>query len=58
MHLATTFNEANIQLLVNLSPNSRPGFPQRAKRSPRRRAPPVRPRFSRLAYADPAIVTP
>jgi beta-glucosidase len=57
MHLATTFNEANIQLLVNLFPQ----FVNRARVAETldaaRRAT-NSPRFSRLAFADPAIVTP
>jgi beta-glucosidase len=58
MHLATTFNEANIQLLVNLFPQFAAGLPAaRAAIAAAGRAL-TAPRFSRLAYADPAIVTP
>ena len=58
MHLATTFNEANIQLLVNLFPQFAAGLPRaRAAIAAAGRALGA-PHFSRLAYADPAIVTP
>lgn len=58
MHLATTFNEANIQLLVNLFPEFTAGAPRaRAAIAAAARAT-NSPRFSRLAFADPAIVTP
>jgi beta-glucosidase len=58
MHLATTFNEANIQLLVNLFPQFAAGLP-RARQAIAGAARALNaPRFSRLAYADPAIVTP
>ncbi|MGN6819774.1 MAG: glycoside hydrolase family 1 protein [Sphingomonas sp.] len=58
MHAATTFNEANIGLLVNVMPQlgkamdvARASLAVAAKAT-------NSPRFSRLAYADPAIVTP
>jgi beta-glucosidase len=58
MHMATTFNEANIRLLVDLLPRSAAAselingslaVAVKATGSPR---------FSRLAYADPKFVTP
>lgn len=58
MHMATTFNEANIRLLVGLLPLS-PAVLQASNAS---LAAAVKatgsPRFSRLAYADPRLVTP
>lgn len=58
MHLATTFNEANIQLLVSIMPQYAAARPLvRATLEAAARAT-GSPRFSRLAYADPAIVTP
>jgi len=58
MHLATTFNEANIQLLVNLFPQFTAGAPK-ARAAIAAAAKAVdSPRFSRLAFADPAVVTP
>jgi beta-glucosidase len=58
MHRATTFNEANIQQLLlvmtgmkGLGDAARPMIEASAKAT-------GSPRFSRLAYADPAIVTP
>ena len=58
MHLATTFNEANIQLLVNLFPQFTAGAPK-ARAAIAAAAKAIdSPRFSRLAFADPAVVTP
>lgn len=58
MHLATTFNEANIQLLVRLlAPSDEARAAVRAANEAAARAT-GSPRFSRLAYADPEIVTP
>ncbi len=58
MHLATTFNEANIALLVNLFPQFAAGIPK-ARAAIAAAAKAIdSPRFSRLAYADPAVVTP
>jgi beta-glucosidase len=58
MHMATTFNEANIALLVALLPKS-PAGAALAKAS---LAAAVKatgsPRFSRLAYSDPKVITP
>ncbi len=58
MHLATTFNEANIRLLVDLMPGFSSAVPLvRAAIAAAAKAT-NSPRFSRLAYADPKIVTP
>ena len=58
MHMATTFNEANIRLLVALLPQSHEGA-QRVRDSLAAAARATgSPRFSRLAYADPKRVTP
>jgi beta-glucosidase len=58
MHMATTFNEANIRLLVGLLPQSAANA-LRIKESIAAAARSTgSPRFSRLAYADPARVTP
>jgi beta-glucosidase len=58
MHMATTFNEANIRLLVALFPQS-PTVAQRIRDSIAAAAKATAsPRFSRLAYADPKLVTP
>ena len=58
MHLATTFNEANIRLLVELMPQFRAAQPL-VKAAVARAARAIdAPRFSRLAYADPKVVTP
>jgi beta-glucosidase len=58
MHLATTFNEANIQLLVNLFPQFAAGLPRAREAIAAAGRALNAPRFSRLAYADPAVVTP
>ncbi|WP_293990310.1 family 1 glycosylhydrolase [Sphingomonas sp.] len=58
MDRATTFNEANIGLLVNVMPQLAKGMAV-AKASLAVAAKATNsPRFSRLAYADPAIATP
>ena len=58
MHLATTFNEANIQLLLQVMPGTSAALPAaRAMVAAAARAT-NSPRFSRLAYADPDVVTP
>jgi beta-glucosidase len=58
MHLATTFNEANIRLLVDMMPQFQAALPMvKASIAQAARAT-NSPKFSRLAYADPAIVTP
>lgn len=58
MHLATTFNEANIQLLVHLFPQFSAGIPKAREAIAAAARATNAPRFSRLAYADPAVVTP
>ncbi len=57
MHLATTFNEANIQQLLQvwLGPHARDGAAPMIAAAAKATG---SPRFSRLAYADPAVVTP
>jgi beta-glucosidase len=58
MHLATTFNEANIQQLLQVMPGYAAAIPA-AKAMVEASARAVNaPKFSRLAYADPAVVTP
>lgn len=58
MHLATTFNEANIQLLLQVMPQMNEVLPAaRAMIAAAARAT-GSPRFSRLAFADPPVVTP
>ena len=58
MHLATTFNEANICLLVDLMPQFQAAKPLvKASLAAAARAT-NSPKFSRLAYADPHIATP
>lgn len=58
MHMTTTFNEANIRLLVNLMPQFNAALPAvRAAVAAAAKAIDA-PRFSRVAYADPAIATP
>jgi beta-glucosidase len=58
MHLATTFNEANIQQLVNLFPQFSAGMPRARELIAAAGRALNAPRFSRLAFADPAVVTP
>jgi beta-glucosidase len=58
MHLATTFNEANIQQLVNLFPQFSAGMPRARELIAAAGRSLNAPRFSRLAFADPAVVTP
>ncbi|HEX4695742.1 glycoside hydrolase family 1 protein [Sphingomonas sp.] len=58
MHAATTFNEANIGLLVNVMPQLAAAMPiARASLAVASKATDS-PKFSRLAYADPAIAQP
>ena len=58
MHMATTFNEANISLLVALLPQS-PAVAATIKESIAIAAKATAsPRFSRLAYGNPKLVTP
>jgi len=58
MHMVTTFNEANIRLLVDLMPAFQTALPTVRAALAAAAAATNSPRFSRLAYADPAIVTP
>ncbi|MBO9712624.1 family 1 glycosylhydrolase [Sphingomonas sp.] len=58
MHLATTFNEANIQLLVHLFPQFAAGIPKSREAIAAAAKATDSPHFSRIAYADPAVVTP
>ncbi len=58
MHLATTFNEANIQLLVNLFPQFAAGIPKARAAIAAAAQATASPKFSRLAYAEPEVVTP
>ncbi len=58
MHLVTTFNEANIGLLVALYPRSDAALKQISEVNRAAVAATGSPRFSRLAYSDPAISTP
>jgi beta-glucosidase len=58
MHMATTFNEANIRLLVEMMPQFQAAMPLvKASLAAAARAT-NSPKFSRLAYADPKIATP
>jgi len=58
MHMATTFNEANIRLLVGLFPQFNAALPL-VKASVAAAAKATNsPKFSRLAYADARVVTP
>jgi beta-glucosidase len=58
MHLATTFNEANIQLLLQVMPQPA-AFRERANAMIAAAARASgSPRFSKLAYADSAVTTP
>lgn len=58
MHMATTFNEANIRLLVDLMPQFRAALPKVQAAVAAAAKATGSPRFSRLAYADPRIATP
>lgn len=58
MHLATPFNEANIQLLVQLLPGIAQFLPAAKAMVAAAAAATNSPKFSNLAYADPAISTP
>lgn len=58
MHMATTFNEANIRLLVTLIPQFKAALPL-VKASLAAAAKATNsPKFSRIAYANPLVVTP
>ncbi|HEX3672799.1 MAG TPA: family 1 glycosylhydrolase [Rhizomicrobium sp.] len=58
MHLATPFNEANIQLLVQLLPGYAQFLPAAKAMIAAAATATNAPKFSNLAYADPAISTP
>ena len=58
MHLVTTFNEANIGLLVSLFPQSEAGAELQRAAQAAAVAATGSPKFSRLAFADPAVTTP
>jgi len=58
MHMATTFNEANIQLLLQVMPQMAKALPAVKPMIAAAARATGSPKFSRLAYADPAIVTP
>ena len=58
MHMATTFNEANIALLVNLMPQFRAALPAVRAAIAAAATATNSPKFSRLAYADPTVSTP
>jgi beta-glucosidase len=58
MDKVTTFNEANIRLLVDLMPGIQAVIPTVKAAIAAAAKATDSPRFSRLAYADPAIVTP
>jgi beta-glucosidase len=58
MHLATTFNEANIQLLVHLFPQFSAGLPKAREAIAAAAFATGSPAFSRIAYADPEVITP
>ncbi|MET3666543.1 family 1 glycosylhydrolase [Caulobacter sp. 1776] len=58
MHAVTTFNEANIRLLVDLMPGFQAALPAVKAAVAAAAKATASPRFSRLAYADPAIATP
>lgn len=58
MHMVTTFNEANIRLLVDLMPQYAAFAPVVKAAVAAAATATNSPRFSRLAYADPAVATP
>ncbi|MEO7691536.1 MAG: family 1 glycosylhydrolase [Sphingomonas sp.] len=58
MHMATTFNEANIQLLLQVMPQMAKALPAVKPMIAAAAKATGAPKFSRLAYAAPAIVTP
>ena len=58
MHLATTFNEANIQLLVQIMPGIAQYLPAAKAAVAAAAAATNSPKFSTIAYAEPAISTP
>jgi beta-glucosidase len=58
MHMATTFNEANIQLLLQVMPGYAAAIPAAQAMVAAAARAINAPKFSRLAYADPKAVTP
>jgi beta-glucosidase len=58
MHMATTFNEANIQLLVQIMPGIAQVLPAAKAAIAAAAKATNSPKFSTVAYADPAISTP
>ncbi len=58
MHMATTFNEANIQLLVQMMPGFAKAIPLAKAALAAAAAATGSSKFSTVAYADPAISTP
>src|SRR6202012_1207566 len=58
MHMATPFNEANIQLLVHIMPGVAQWLPAARAMIAAAAQATNSPKFSNLAYADPAISTP
>lgn len=58
MHAVTTFNEANIRLLVDLMPSARAAQTVVQAAIAAAAEATNAPRFSRLAFADPAVATP
>jgi beta-glucosidase len=58
MHLATTFNEANIQLLVQIMPGFAAALPAAKAMIAAAATATDSPKFSTVAYADPAVSTP
>ncbi len=58
MHMATPFNEANIQLLVQLLPGRSQWLPAANAMIAAAAKATNAPRFSTVAYADPAVSTP
>lgn len=58
MHMATTFNEANIQLLVKIMPGYAQSLPAAKAMIEAAARASGSPKFSSLAFADPAVATP
>jgi len=58
MHMATTFNEANIQLLVQIMPGIAQYLPAAKAAIAAAAVATNSPKFSTVAYADPAVSTP
>jgi beta-glucosidase len=58
LHMITTFNEANIRLLVDMMPQAEAAREGAAAAIAAAAEATNSPRFSRLAFADPAVATP